>query len=463
MVVTGGTEITTLPWSEVHSGQEHEKRDPYAVSVTGGLTVIQGGLSIDHPKGPDAYGADGTPKHREGIKYGLTLRDTTVTDHTGLRVAGGLSVDAHGITVASGGVRVGSGGLGVSSPVAVTVQTEGMLVASGGFEATGTTVNIWEGLNIASEGIELHAGLRVQQGGLVLEGSGDLVNADEVGGLGAGTAIAITGAVHSKGAIVVSADGVEVTGGGVFVKDGVVTIHDTGIASLKGGLTVTNTGLSVSTGGVTVVSGGLNIAGVDGGGQSSGYGLDIDDTNGGLDIQGDLTINQNTYTVASEVVSSDRRLKTALEPLHLRRAWGRCGNCEVYYYWNDKYNSSAEAGDEERKGQGRGPGEWACWLRTYGAPEAVHGPSVPSSTGYLGVIPLVLPLLVEALRALSDNIATLWDAIALPPLPPAPPLLLKQRVCRLGSDYASISELDILLTSQEKEMHSLEGVARAQL
>lgn len=471
MVVTGGTEITTLPWSEVHSGQEHEKRDPYAVSVTGGLTVLQGGLSIDHPKGPEAYGADSTPTHKEGIKYGLTLRDTTVTDHTGLRVAGGLSVDAHGITVASGGVSVGSGGLGVSSPVAVTVQTGGMLIASGGFQATGTTVNIWGGLNIASDGMELHAGLQVQQGGLVLEGSGDLVNADEVGGLGAGTAIAITGAVHSKGAIVVSADGVEVTGGGMFVKDGVVTIQDTGIASLKGGLTVTNTGLSVSTGGVTVLSGGLNIAGVDGGGQSSGYGLDIDDTTGGLDIQGDLTIHQNTYTVASEVVSSDRRLKTALEPLRPQESLGKVRQLRgVYYYWNDKYNSSAEAGDEAQKGQ-KGAGARRVGLLAQDVqgvlPEAVRqlDPSVPSSTGYLGVKYLsVLPLLVEALRALSDNISTLWDAIAL--ATPAPSTTTTANTEGMSSRerlQASISELDILLTSQEKEMQSLEGVSRARL
>lgn len=458
--------ISTIPWSEVHSGQEHEQRDPYAVSVTGGVTVEDTGLTINNARGPEAFGDDDAPLHKEGIKYGLTISDTTDTAATGLRVtADGLSVNAHGITVETAGVSVVSGGLAVSSPVPISVQTGGLVVV-GGFEAAGTVVKINDGLSIVSEGMELNAGLEVE-GGLVIDGGGDLANANEVGGAGAGTAVSITGLLDSKGTIVVSADGVQVDDGGMFVKEGTVTIQDVGIASLKGGLTVANTGLAVSTGGVTVEDGGLVIAGKDGGGQASGIGLDIDDSGGGLEIEDDLTIFHNTYSADSETVASDRRLKTSMELLEGQESLQKVRLLRgVFFHYNGSAAPPADTEQSEQGGQG-GQGEQGRRVGLLAQdvqvvlPEAVKvlGKDTPSP-GYLGVKYLSLvPLLVEAVRALTDNVASVWETISasLAPPPPASTPVSQQRQRLL----ASIRELESLLAPQEQELSELEGAARA--
>ena len=467
-VSADSAQFTIRPWSAVHSGQHHEQRDAYAIDVTGGVTIGAGGLRINNPRGPEAFGTD-IIEHKPGIKYGLTFSDpdNTFGAHSGLYVtADGVSVDAHGISVESDGVSVASGGMVVTSPVAVTVMDEGISVRSGGFSAGGTSVKINGGLSVVTEGMEVTGGLSIEEGGLVLSEGGNLANADTAT---VGVKVTISGlVVAEEGGVDVQAGGVDVTATGVFVKEGGLTLVDTGILALKGGLTVSGTGIKVTTGGMTVLDGGLTVTGKIGGGDAK-KGLVV--TAGNMVIDHDLTVSHNTLTCQATASTSDRRLKTNVEALEPHDSLQKVRQLNgVYYYWN---NSTSTGTGEAGVLAGRRVGLLAQEVQAV-LPEAVH--TLPRSLsaaqggaqaesgdkeGYLGVrYDGVLPLLVEALRALSENVAMLWEAVldtcsSSSSSAPSDSTTARQRLQK------SIRELDSLLTTQERETGALESLVSA--
>jgi hypothetical protein len=410
MTVAGGglsansAEFTSIGWNEVHTGQ-HDLRYSQHIYINDGMKVHDIGLSITNNRGPDAFDME----HKSGIKYGLHLSDpdTWVGAANGLRIkAGGLAVNNHGVTVVDGGVHVASAGMNMAAGV-LDIKTGGLVVADGDFENDGAAVNIFGGLFIQASGLGVTGGMSVNHGGLVLTTDGDLDNENT---LNVGVGLDITGTIHAVGEVDVVAGGMQITGGVTCSASGGTSnglnVTSATINSFKGGATIASGGLVVTDGGVTVTAGGLVVAGTGGGGD--GKGLDL--TVGDLVITGDLDIPHNSLTCTALSTPSDRRLKTGIEALgaqsSLRRVRALRG---VYYFWDRTVEFAKNIADGAYSNEALGAvarrvGLFAQDVQAV-LPEAVTG---LYDGDYLGVRYMdVLPLLVEAVKGLQENIVAL--------------------------------------------------------
>lgn len=426
-VTANSAKFNTKTWGETHTGRANEHRDP--VVITGGLRVQDTGLTIAKFDHWDI-----------NTKYGLYMTATGV--NTGLHIkAEGLSINHDGLTVSEGGAWVPTSGVAVTGGLTIYSETltavserGGLFLGSGDFENTGAAVSVHGGVTVKGEGLQVTGGLSVKTGGLhVVEGNLTSYGTDS------SAAVAITGGLVTAlvrikdGGLDVTSDGVAATGG--------VTINDGGIPVLKGGISVMDGGMEVTTGGVTVTAGGLMVNGAIGGG--SGKGLTI--TAGDLVVADDLYINQETiYYSGSYTITSDRRLKGDVEALapdeSLEKVKALRG---VYFYWDravDRFRSSA-----------RQVGLLAQDVQAV-LPEAVKE---MAEKPFLGVTyEAVIPLLIEALRALREKFVSLSRATS-----QEAKLEKKERAKKSRKQLlADIQELEVLLSGAEERGAALESL-----
>jgi len=283
---------------------------------------------------------------------------------------GGASVNSNGAKI-TGGVTVNSGGLYVTLK-GVTVATGGMVITTGGL----TVQN--NGLYITTKGLTVNSGgVYITTQGLTIANSG----------------VTITGGITVSTSGVIVTGGITVNSGGAAFSGG-LTVFDSGMV-VSGGLTVRDSGLVVAAGGLTVAAGaaafnnGLNVAS----GLVITNGLSVG--SGGLVITGGLTVYGSTYLQNNPVITSDRRLKTDVEPISdaLQKVSRLQG---VYFNWIQNEESGLRLDDK------RHIGLMAQEVQAV-LPEAV-GES-PLDAKYLGVDYTALtPLLVEAIHDVKDNI-----------------------------------------------------------
>ena len=289
---------------------------------------------------------------------------------------GGASVNSNGAKI-TGGVTVNSGGLYVTLK-GVTVATGGMVITTGGL----TVQN--NGLYITTKGLTVNSGgVYITTQGLTIANSG----------------VTITGGITVSTSGVIVTGGITVNSGGAAFSGG-LTVFDSGMV-VSGGLTVRDSGLVVAAGGLTVAAGaaafnnGLNVAS----GLVITNGLSVG--SGGLVITGGLTVYGSTYLQNNPVITSDRRLKTDVEPISdaLQKVSRLQG---VYFNWIRNEESGLRLDDK------RHIGLMAQEVQAV-LPEAV-GES-PLDAKYLGVdYAALIPLLVEAIHDLDDMVkATSYD------------------------------------------------------
>ena len=253
-----------------------------------------------------------------------------------------------GVTVATGGMVITNGGLTVKNN-GMYITTKGLTVNSGGVYIT------TQGLTIASNGVSITGGITVASSGVIVTG------------------------------------GITVNSGGAFISGG-LTVSDSGMV-VSGGLTVKDSGLVVAAGGLTVATGtatfasGLNVAS----GLVVTNGVSV--TSNGMILTGGLTVYGNSAFQNNPTVTSDRRLKTDVEPITdaLQKVSRLQG---VYFSWIQN-----EASGLQLDGK-RHVGLMAQEVQAV-LPEAV-GES-PLDAKYLGVdYTALIPLLVEAIHDLDD-------------------------------------------------------------
>jgi hypothetical protein len=305
----------------------------------------------------------------------------------------GLAVDANGMTVNTGGMKVAGG---------ITVSSGGFDVDVGGTDVSG-------GISVQLNGMKVDGGVTVADTGLSVE---------------AGGATITLGGMKVAGGTTVTTNGMHVGASGAGVAGGVLV--DIGGMKVSGGITIP-TGLQVEAGGGNI-AGGVNVLNgltVDAsslvvndhmqvGGTLGAYvgakvasGLTLHNSNlrvdsGGVSITGKTNILQSMTITGnihgnSLVVSSDRRLKTSVEPLNdnLDRVTKLRG---VYFNWR---NDSVYAGETKRQ------------IGVIAQDVEAIFPEATSSIlddEYLGVDYIqLIPVLVEAIRELSENYQDLSD------------------------------------------------------
>jgi len=413
------------------------------LKVTGGLSVVSGVANV-LASGIGATGGLSVENSGASVKGGITIVDTGLyVLNTGMTVsANGMTV-ADGVTAVSGGVQVVTGGVKLTG--GLTMQDTGLtFVGAMGMTLMDAGLGVdGDGVTINTGGMKVAGGVTVSSGGIDIDVSGT----DVAGGItvhsdgmkvAGGMTLANTGIAVSAGGATITAGGLKVAGG-VSISTNGVDVEATGIG-VTGGLTVLNGGMKV-TGGITVPST-LQVSGGGGTVAASGMavqnGITVDTSNlvindhlqvggtfgayvgakvaggvtlhnsnlrvdaGGVSITGQvnvlqsMTITGNIYG-DSLVVTSDRRLKSDLEPLkdNLDQISKLRG---VYFNWRE---DSVYANETQRQ-----IGVIAQDIQEV-YPEATT--SILDDE-YLGVdYTQLIPVLVEAIRELSDNYQDLSD------------------------------------------------------
>ena len=283
-VKNGGVSISATGLTVETEGLKVTK-DGLSIEVEG--LVVTGGLSMDWFRPYDLvdFGKiggidieDGATIHDGGLWVlgkGLTISadglmhegDSPCVSDVGMKVTGGVTINAGGLTVTGGGISI-TGGLKVTDS-GVSVMDAGLKL-EGGLTITGdpdysllitgglTSANaLWtaETIDIEADGLTIVDGLTVHNAGVSVDLDGLTITA---GGL----RIEDIG-VESDGNLAVKLGGLTVFTDGLEITAGSISIFEAGLV-VSGGLTVNNGGLSVtdfivSYGTMSVMDGGMTV------------------------------------------------------------------------------------------------------------------------------------------------------------------------------------------------------------
>jgi fibronectin-binding autotransporter adhesin len=329
----------------------------------------------------------------------------------GLAVSSGISINSggiyvvNGITVPSGGVV--SGGLVVKN-TGLTVQTGGVKIASGGLvvTASGMTINsgglsVSGGETISAGGLAVTAGVTVNSGGIVVSQNGMSVSGGvTVSSMGlvvnGGMTIADTGFYVASAATFASTLSV----GDAMTVQGAFTASSLSVAG------TTELGSTLSVASQVTIAGTLSVA--------SSLSASGDVTIGGmlnvantasvasLTVTGDVNVMGTVYTPSGTVQTSDRRLKSQIQPLSdsLSKVKSLRG---VYYRWAVPVQDGCWFDDRRHVGLMAQDVQQVL-------PEAVK--PLPGKDDYLGIdYPLLVPLLLEAIKELESKVQVLDKTI----------------------------------------------------
>ena len=385
--------------------------------LTGGVTVNAGGVAVS---GGMSVLSNGMLIKAGGIRVtkGMSIQDTGIkVFQSGSRIySGGMTISNSGMKLSAGGLFVTAGGLFVSAVGGLSINAGGLKVTDG-MTVFSSGINVKAGgVTVANSGVYVRtSGVSIANGGMSVVGGATVANQGVYVGAGGGTVAG--GGLYVSNGLSIGANGLSVTGGisittavphYVLVSGG-LTIFSSGV-SVKGGLTVEDTGASVA-GGMSVGSGTTsNIGGsvsVTAGGLQA---ITMKVLSGGVFITNGLTVHNSFYiqygfpTIAPTVAptarptTSDRRLKTDIEPI--TDALGKVSRLQgVYFRWIQNERSGLRLDNR------RHVGLIAQEVQSV-VPEAV-GKS-PRHDKYLGVdYPALIPVLLEAVRDLSDRILSL--------------------------------------------------------
>ncbi|KAG1709092.1 hypothetical protein DVH05_022724 [Phytophthora capsici] len=358
----------------------------FTVAASGKTTIAGGGLDIL---------ATGTPV------FTVATTGATTIGGGGLSVKGGLTVVDTGVTVTAGNVLISSttpstavdtgalvvkGGGSIALDLYVgdslSVGTGGLDVADGGgtIASVSTATDTLIVKNTAASGATFpHAILAVDTTALST-GSFSLIDARVVG--------SSKFTVAASGKTTIAGGGLDIlaTGTPVFTvaTTGATTIGGGGL-SVKGGLTVVDTGVTVTAGDVLISS------------TTAENGLNT----GALVVKGGGSFALSLYVGGSVTNNSDRRLKTAVQPLKSSREFIQQLRPVTYEWRRDEFPS-------RNFPEGVFPGFLADEVEQI-LPDLVQEDSDGwKSLNYVGVI----PHLVRAVQELQDELETAQTLMA---------------------------------------------------
>jgi hypothetical protein len=379
--------------------------------VTGGLTIHDVGLVV---RGSGITLTGGMTINTQGLKVnngGLQVYGGSSIYSGGMKVAGGVSIDSVGLSVTNG-LSVNTNGIIVSG--GLTINNAGAVITSGGLTIRNVGLMVLSGgLTVSNGGLYLTGGLTLGNGGIAVKG-GVLVTGGLTLKSGNGLYITDSGLTVNSGGLYIGAGGMTSNSGGLYLENG-LTVHNDGLY-VSGGLTVENAKLIalgglVVTGGMSVFDTGLfSSAGATIEGNTYVNSLTVHSNSvfdsslvkfqGGVWISGGLTVEGTTMMQFSEVVYSDRRLKTNLSPIS--DALNKVSRLKgVYFDWIQNEPSGMKFDEKRHVGVIAQEVEKVL-------PEVVNQPK--GKEKYLSVdYPALVPLLIEAihdLEGLVDRLVT---------------------------------------------------------